>query len=116
MERQRDERLKAARFVLKFAKPDQVVDAVLRLFDVAVEHRRVGVQAELVGGAVDVEPGSVDALRRRSSRAPRDGRSPRRRREGCPAPLRSNAPALRESSIRAILVNHSISTPVYALT
>ena len=34
----------------------QVVDAVVRLLDVAVEHRAVGAQAELVGRAMDFEP------------------------------------------------------------
>ena len=56
MERQRDERLEAAGFVLQLAEPDQVVDAVVRLLDVAVEHRAVRAQAELVGRAVDFEP------------------------------------------------------------
>ena len=56
MERQRDERLEAAGLVLQLAQPDQVVDAVPRLLDVAVEHGRVGAQAELVGLAVDADP------------------------------------------------------------
>ena len=56
MERQRDERLEAAGLVLQLAQPDQVVDAVIGVFDVAVEHRGVGAQAQLVGRAMDVEP------------------------------------------------------------
>ena len=56
VERERDESLEAAGVVLKFAEADQVVDAVVRLFDVAVEHRAVGAEAELVGRAVDFEP------------------------------------------------------------
>ena len=56
VEGQRDERLEAARLVLQLAQPDQVVDAVPRLLDVAVEHGRVGAQAQLVGLAVDAEP------------------------------------------------------------
>ena len=57
MERQRNERLEAAGLVLQLAQPDQVVDAVLRPLDVAVEHRRVRPQPEFVGLAVDAEPG-----------------------------------------------------------
>ena len=57
MERERDERLEAAGLVLQLAQPEQVVDAVLGLLDVAVEHGGVGAQAELVGLAVDAEPG-----------------------------------------------------------
>src|SRR5690349_910375 len=34
-----------------------MVDAVSRLLDVAIEHRRVGAQAQLVGLAVNAEPG-----------------------------------------------------------
>ena len=56
VERQRDERLEAARFVLQLAEADEVVDAVVRLLDVAVEHRAVRAQAELVGRAMDFEP------------------------------------------------------------
>ena len=56
MEGQRDEGLEPAGFVLKLAQADEMVDAVLGLLDVAVEHGGVGVQAEAVGGAVDVEP------------------------------------------------------------
>ena len=35
----------------------QVIDAVLGVFDVAVEHGGVGAQAEFVGLAVDAQPG-----------------------------------------------------------
>ncbi len=56
VERQRDERLEAAGLVLQLAQPQQVVDAVVRLFDVAVEHRAVALEPELVGRAMDVEP------------------------------------------------------------
>src|SRR5262249_47272006 len=56
MERQRDERLKAAGLVLQFTQADQVVDAVAGFFDVAVEHGGVGAQAELVRLAVDANP------------------------------------------------------------
>ena len=53
---ERDERLEPAGLVLKLAKPHEVVNAVLGLVDVAVEHRGVRVQAETVGRPVDVEP------------------------------------------------------------
>ena len=47
---------KPAGLVLKLAEPDQVVDPVDRAVDVAVEHGGVRVQAQPVGGAVNVEP------------------------------------------------------------
>ena len=56
MERQRNERLEAAGFVLQLTQPDQMVDAVIGVFQVAVEHRGVGAQAQLMGRAMDVEP------------------------------------------------------------
>ena len=56
VEGQRDERLEAARLVLKLAQPEQMVGAMKRVFDVAVEHRGVASQAERVGRAVDCEP------------------------------------------------------------
>ena len=56
MKRQRNERLKAAGFVLQFAQPHQVIDAVIGVFQMAVEHRGVGAQAEFVGRAMNVEP------------------------------------------------------------
>ena len=56
MEGQRDERLEAAGLVLQLAQPHQMIDAMERVFDVAVEHRGVGAQPEFVGRAVDVEP------------------------------------------------------------
>ncbi|HEY1375965.1 MAG TPA: hypothetical protein VGF55_04190, partial [Gemmataceae bacterium] len=57
MEGQRDECLETAGLVLQLAQPDQVVDAVVRLLDVAVEHGGVGAQPQLVGLAVDAQPG-----------------------------------------------------------
>ena len=56
MERQRHERLKATGFILQLAQPQQVVDAVVIVLDVAVEHRAVRAQAQFMGGAMDVEP------------------------------------------------------------
>ena len=56
VECQRDEGLEAAGFILQLAQADQVVDAVVRLVDMAVEHGGVGVQAKAVGSSMDVEP------------------------------------------------------------
>ncbi len=56
MEGQRDEGDEAVGFVLQGAQFHQVIDAVLVVFDVAVEHGAVGVQAELVGGAGGFDP------------------------------------------------------------
>ena len=46
----------------RVAQADQMVDAVLGLFDVAVEHGGVGLQAEFVGFAVDAQPLAASAL------------------------------------------------------
>ena len=56
MERQRNKRLEAAGLVLQRAQLEQVIDAVFVVFDVAVEHGRVGVQSDLVGESRSVEP------------------------------------------------------------
>ncbi len=56
VEGQGDEGLEAARFVLEFAQPDQMVDAVIWFFEVAVQHRTVGAQSQLVCRAVDLQP------------------------------------------------------------
>src|SRR5436305_1857062 len=56
MERQRDEGLEAAGLVLQLAQLAKVIDAMDRLLDMAVEHGRVGAQAELVGLAMNAEP------------------------------------------------------------
>ena len=56
VEAQRDEHLEAAGLVLQLAQPQHVVDAVPRLLDVAVEHRRRRAQALLVREAVDARP------------------------------------------------------------
>ena len=61
MERERDEGLEAARFILQFTQSNQMVDSVQRFFDVAVEHRAVGLDAKAMRGAVDVQP--VAAIR-----------------------------------------------------
>ena len=57
MELQRHERLKSAGHVLQVAEPAEMVDAVLDALDMAVEHRGVGAQPQLVGRAMDFEPG-----------------------------------------------------------
>ena len=56
MEGERDERDKAVGFVLQLAQQQQVLDALLFGFDMAVKHGRVRAQAELVRGARDVQP------------------------------------------------------------
>ena len=73
--------------ILLEAKDVHVRDAVAAAFDVSVEHRGVGVQAELVGGAVHVEPGAgpdlalegfiVDAIVKHLRPAPRKRSQPR---------------------------------------
>ena len=56
MERQRNEGHEAVGLVLQRAQAYQVIDAVLVVLDVAVEHGAVGVQAQLVRGARGLEP------------------------------------------------------------
>jgi hypothetical protein len=71
MEGQRNERLESAGFILQLPEPDHVIDAVKRVFDMAVEHRGIGSQSERMGRAVDVDPaagvGLVLAIRSRTS-------------------------------------------------
>src|SRR5436190_1166648 len=57
MKSQRNEGLEPPGLVLQLAQADQVVDAMPRLFDVAVKHRRIRLESQLVGFAVDAEPG-----------------------------------------------------------
>ncbi len=47
---------KAARLVLEIAQGQQMFDAFLIVLNVAVEHGGVGTQADLVGGARNIEP------------------------------------------------------------
>ena len=54
MKRQRNERGKAVRFVLQFSQLEQMIDALFFGLDVAVEHRGVRAQADLVRRARDV--------------------------------------------------------------
>ena len=56
MVRERDVGEESARLVLQVAQHAEMVDAVLDRLDVAVEHRAVGADAELVRDAVDVDP------------------------------------------------------------
>ena len=56
MEREWNEGLEPARLVLKLAQPDEMVDPVLGLVDVTVEHRGIGVKTQPVGRPMDVEP------------------------------------------------------------
>ena len=46
----------AERFGLQLAQLDHVPDALGRRFDMAVEHRGVGIDPQLVGGAMHFEP------------------------------------------------------------
>ena len=62
MEGQGNESLEAAGLVLQGAQAAEVIDAVARLFDVAVKHRRIGAQAELVGLTVNANPGLAVGL------------------------------------------------------
>ncbi len=56
MKFQRDEGHEAVRLVLRFAKLDQMIDALFERFDVAEKHRGVRAQADFVRGARDLEP------------------------------------------------------------
>ena len=56
MERQRDEGEEAARVVLQLAQAQQVVDPLLVVLDVVVEHRAVRRHAHAVGQAMHLEP------------------------------------------------------------
>ena len=61
MERQRDEGDEAVGIVLQLAQLDQVIDAVLFIFNVTVEHGAVGMQAEFVSDPRGLQPfGAVD--------------------------------------------------------
>src|SRR5262245_51146146 len=62
MEGQWNEGLEAARLVLQLAQPNQMVDAVPWFLDVAVEHGRVGAQAQLMGLAMNADPGVAVGL------------------------------------------------------
>src|SRR5437899_9405918 len=57
MECQRNEGLEAAGFILQLAKPNQVIDAVAGLLDVAIKHGGIGAQIELVSFAMNANPG-----------------------------------------------------------
>ena len=56
MERQRNERLKAARLILQRARAQHVIDALFVRLDVAVEHRHVRLHPEAVRRAVNRQP------------------------------------------------------------
>src|SRR5262249_352980 len=57
MERQRNESLKAASSVLQLAQADHMINAVSRVFDMAIEHGSVRAQTQLMGLAVNANPG-----------------------------------------------------------
>ena len=56
LERQRDEGVETAGVVLELAEADHVVRELRRLFDVAVQHRRVRDHPDAVRGPMHVEP------------------------------------------------------------
>jgi hypothetical protein len=56
VESQRDERLEATCLILQLTEPNEVIDPMMGLFDVSVEHRRIGPQTEFVCLTVDAEP------------------------------------------------------------
>ena len=56
VERQRDVGHEAVRLVLQLAQPHQVIDAVFVVLDVAVEHRAVRAQPQLVRDARGLDP------------------------------------------------------------
>src|SRR5260370_14347562 len=56
MEGERNEGDQAAGLILQFAELDQVIDAVLFILDVTVEHGAVRMKTELMGDAGGVEP------------------------------------------------------------
>ena len=64
VERQRDEGVVAGRAALRLAQHDQVFGPFLERLDRAVQHRRVGGDADAVRHLVDLEPvGRVDLVR-----------------------------------------------------
>ena len=54
---QGDESLEAAGVILQFPQPQQVIDPVLVLLDVPIEHGGVGVQPQVMSSAMDGKPG-----------------------------------------------------------
>ncbi len=56
MKRERNERVESGRALLRFAQPDQVVDAIFERLDVPVEHRGVAGDALAVQLLVNRQP------------------------------------------------------------
>src|ERR1044072_6930145 len=56
IKREWNETLKATRFFLLFAQTNEVIDAILGRFDVAVEHRRIRLQTGGVTFPLKFEP------------------------------------------------------------
>jgi hypothetical protein len=56
MERKRDKRLEAAGAVLKISQSQEMVDPMVRLFDVSVQHRAVGFEPDFVSRLMDLDP------------------------------------------------------------
>jgi len=56
MKRQRNKRLEAASLILQGAQLEQMIDAVLVVFDVSVEHRRIRFQPNLMRQPRRIQP------------------------------------------------------------
>jgi hypothetical protein len=56
MESQWNKRLKSTRLILQIPKSDQVVDTMVSLFDMAIEHCAVGLEPDLVSRLMDLDP------------------------------------------------------------
>lgn len=56
MEGERNENLKPVGLILQVAEAKQVIDAVVGIFNMSVEHGAIGAQTDLVSGAMDLEP------------------------------------------------------------
>ena len=85
MECQRNEGLEAAGLVLQRAQLEQMIDAVFVVLNVAVEHGRIRLEAQLVRRARGFEPFlAVDLVVADDGAHARAQRSPRRRRAWSP--------------------------------
>ena len=56
MKRKRNKRLKTLGFILEFSQSQQMVDPMVRLLDVPIEHGAIRPNAQLVGGPVNLQP------------------------------------------------------------
>ena len=56
MKGERNEYLKTARLILKFSKTHQVVDPMIRFFNVPVEHGAIRLETDFMCGSMNVQP------------------------------------------------------------